>query len=96
MIAIWGFGFTDRDGSPDDCLSLLSDLKEQGFTVVGGVPTNWRTLDGDSKTDPKWTQVYHVSSEKEGTLGVVILRILLLLSFTHTRYKHYTLVFSLL
>jgi hypothetical protein len=27
-------------------------------TLVGGVPSNWRTLNGDSKTDAAWATVY--------------------------------------
>lgn len=58
VVAIWGFGFTDRPGTPQDALTVINHFKSAGFTVLGGVPTYWRTLDHDSKTDPAWATVY--------------------------------------
>jgi len=58
VLAIWGFGFTDRPGTPDDCLFLVNYFKSAGLTVMGGVPTYWRTLDRDSQTDPAWANAY--------------------------------------
>jgi hypothetical protein len=63
VLELWGFGFTDRPGSPGEIAALISDLKGgyQGLkaaALIGGVPTNWRTLDSDSKTDPSWAEVY--------------------------------------
>ncbi len=31
---------------------------EFGVTLLGGVPTHWRTLSGDSQSDPAWAAVY--------------------------------------
>ena len=59
VVAIWGFGFTDRPGTPQDALTVINQFKSAGFTVMGGVPTYWRTLNNDSQSDPAWTQVYH-------------------------------------
>jgi hypothetical protein len=58
VVAIWGLGFTDRPGTPTEAQTLLDFFRTNGCTVMGGVPTNWRTLDGDSKTDPAWAAVY--------------------------------------
>ncbi len=63
VIELWGFGFTDRPGSADEVLGLLNELKTgatglEAAMLIGGVPTNWRTLDGDSKSDPSWARVY--------------------------------------
>jgi hypothetical protein len=58
VVAIWGFGFTDRPGTPEDALVVISHFKSAGCTVMGGVPTNWRTLKGDSKTNAAWAAVY--------------------------------------
>ncbi len=63
LVGIWGMGFTDRPGTPAEAHELLDFFKnspEQRYraTVMGGVPTYWRTLDGDAKTDPAWTSVY--------------------------------------
>lgn len=58
VVAIWGFGFTDRPGTPQDALLVINQFKSAGFTVMGGVPTYWRTLTADSQTDPAWANVY--------------------------------------
>jgi hypothetical protein len=63
VLQIWGFGFSDRPGEPEAVAELLTELREgrsglPAVTLVGGVPTHWRTLDGDSKRDPAWAQVY--------------------------------------
>lgn len=63
VLELWGFGFTDRPGEPEEVKALLDDLKNgrnglAAATVIGGVPTNWRTLTGDSKPDLGWARVY--------------------------------------
>ena len=58
VVAIWGFGFTDRPGTPQDALTVINQFKSAGFTVMGGVPTYWRTLNNDSQSDPAWASVY--------------------------------------
>lgn len=63
VIGIWGFGLGDRPGDPGDVNALIRDLKQgsnglAAATVVGGVPTHWRTLTDDSKSDPRWANVY--------------------------------------
>jgi len=63
VLEIWGFGFTDRPGSPSEVASLIFDLKNgneglRAVTLIGGVPTCWRILEGDSKTDPEWAAIY--------------------------------------
>jgi hypothetical protein len=58
VVAVWGFGFTDRPGTPQDAQQVVDFFHTNGCSVMGGVPTNWRTLNGDSKTDPAWAAVY--------------------------------------
>ena len=63
VLQLWGFGFKDRPGAPAAVAKLINDLKlgrEEltGVTLIGGVPANWRTLDGDSQTDQGWAEVY--------------------------------------
>lgn len=58
VVAIWGLGFTDRPGTATDAQQIVAWFKAAGCTVMGGVPTNWRALTGDSKTDPLWGAVY--------------------------------------
>ena len=51
VVAIWGFGFGDRPGTPEQARQTISFFKAAGCTVVGGVPVNWRT-------DPAWSAVF--------------------------------------
>lgn len=56
VVAVWGFGFNDRRRyTVNEGLELVRFLKEDpkhgGCTVMLGVPTYWRTLDGDSIRD---------------------------------------------
>jgi hypothetical protein len=48
LLAIWGLGFTDRPGTASQASQLITYLKtgapvEYQATLLGGVPTNWRT-----------------------------------------------------
>ena len=58
VVAIWGFGFTDRPGTPEDAQTLINYFKTNGVTLMGGVPTYWRTLNNDSQTNAGWAAVY--------------------------------------
>lgn len=63
VLQLWGLGFGDRPGTPEEVSALIRDLKEgrnglQAVYLIGGVPTHWRTLSGDSKSDPGWARVY--------------------------------------
>ncbi len=58
VVAAWGFGFTSRTNTPDQALTIINFFKAAGCTVMGGVPTYWRTLTSDSQTDPSWAAAY--------------------------------------
>lgn len=63
VLELWGFGFGDRPGESNEVADLIGDLKNgrnglAAATVIGGVPTNWRTLTGDAKPDAAWAKVY--------------------------------------
>ncbi len=60
VVAIWGFGFNDGNhlSSPQQAQTVINWFKSQGVTVMGGVPTYWRTLTGDSYTNAAWMPVY--------------------------------------
>jgi len=63
VLAIWGLGFTEHPGTPQQAMELVNffennpDPKYQ-VTLMGGVPTSWRTLQNDSLTDPGWADFY--------------------------------------
>jgi hypothetical protein len=60
VVALWGFGFNDGNhlASPQQAQTVINWFKSQGVTVMGGVPTYWRTLQNDSYTNAAWTPVY--------------------------------------
>jgi hypothetical protein len=65
VLEIWGFGFSDRPGEAASVADLLNRLKTgaagmEAVTIMGGVPTNWRTLSSDSKSDPLWARTYRM------------------------------------
>lgn len=39
-------------------MQLITHFKALGLSVMGGVPTYWRQLKADAKTDPAWRDVY--------------------------------------
>jgi len=53
VVCIWGFGFNDGNHPWDaiTCGEVINWFKGQGCYVIGGVPTHWRTEDGDSRTN---------------------------------------------
>jgi len=52
LVAVWGVGFNDnRKYGLKEARAIVSGLKARGFSVMLGVPTHWRTLDGDTQAD---------------------------------------------
>ncbi len=58
VVAIWGFGFAGRPDSPQQAQQAIDWFKAAGCTVMGGLPTAWRTLTGDSQTNRAWSPVF--------------------------------------
>ncbi len=73
LLALWGLGFAGRPLTPADAEGLLDALdkaSEQialgpggvkvlgGVTVMGGLPSYWRTGQFDASSDPGWEQVW--------------------------------------
>lgn len=58
VVAVWGFGFDGRPDTPQDATNTINFFKSTGATVMGGVPTNWRTLNGDAQTNAAWAATY--------------------------------------
>lgn len=60
VVAIWGIGFKTRPGTPDEVIRLVQELKSKigGATLIGGVPTFWRSLSNDAKPDKNWITAY--------------------------------------
>lgn len=63
LLELWGFGFGDRPGAAPAVGELIAELKTgrgggPRVTLIGGVPTGWRTLGGDSKSEAAWAAVF--------------------------------------
>jgi hypothetical protein len=63
VLAIWGLGFTEHPGTPQQALELINFFEENPdpryrVTLMGGVPTWWRTLQNDALSDPAWADYY--------------------------------------
>lgn len=58
VVALWGFGFSGRSDTPAQALAAIHFFKAAGCTVVGGVPTFWRTLNHDAQTNAAWAQTF--------------------------------------
>jgi hypothetical protein len=59
VVAVWGFGFSGRPDTPDMGQQVINFFKAAGCTVMGGLPTYWRTLNNDAQTNTAWTPVFH-------------------------------------
>jgi hypothetical protein len=59
VVCIWGFGFNDSNHPWDapTCLSVINWFKSQGVYLIGGVPREWRTGTGGSRSG--YSSVYH-------------------------------------
>lgn len=63
VVELWGFGFPDRPGTPNEARALIEDLKSgkhglTAATVIGGVPSNWRVQSVDSSSGADWAATY--------------------------------------
>lgn len=63
VLGIWGLGFTHTGATADQAMELIeyfhsASPPQYRATLVGGTPTHWRTLSGDSKVDAAWAGVY--------------------------------------
>ncbi|HSU55551.1 MAG TPA: glycoside hydrolase family 71/99-like protein, partial [Candidatus Dormibacteraeota bacterium] len=55
----WGMGFNPGMAiTTNGAQAIIDYFRAAGCTVMGGVPANWRTLNGDSQTNSGWATVY--------------------------------------
>lgn len=59
VVGVWGFGFNDANHPWDapTCLDVITWFRNQGCYVMGGVPREWRTGTGGSRSG--YSGVYH-------------------------------------
>ncbi|MBT7865312.1 MAG: xylosidase/arabinosidase [Opitutales bacterium] len=65
LVSVWGVGFSDR-GKPreytlEECRDLVAFLKEDGCSVMLGVPTQWRDGGRDATTDPLFHEILEMA-----------------------------------
>jgi hypothetical protein len=62
VVLLWGLGFKDRPWSVEQAAKLVAffhdDPRYGAVYLIGGVDPFWRTLRGESRTEPGWTEVY--------------------------------------
>jgi hypothetical protein len=62
LVAVWGVGFNDgRDYTLAECRRLVEFLKEDGCSVMLGVPTGFRELNRDSVTNAALHEVLQLA-----------------------------------
>lgn len=61
VVAVWGFGFKDREVTVEEGLRLVRFLKEDrefgGACVMLGVPAGWRRQERDCIRHPQWEEL---------------------------------------
>ncbi|KAH7884090.1 hypothetical protein F5I97DRAFT_1813288 [Phlebopus sp. FC_14] len=61
VVALWGFGFNDRNHTPDLVRSITAFFRSStpgGVYLVAGVPGHWRTSTSDADRNPDFVQVW--------------------------------------
>jgi hypothetical protein len=59
-VVVWGLGFNDagHPATAATAAAVQALFAAAGVTLIGGVPTGWRTRTGDAQPDPAWDAVY--------------------------------------
>ena len=64
VVLLWGLGFRDRPWTPEQGEELIHFFKNDpqygGVYLIGGIDPHWRTLRGESRTEPEWAKVYRM------------------------------------
>jgi hypothetical protein len=63
LLGIWGLGFAGRPITPRDAEAFFDALTQAsmqsgGVTILGGVPSYWRTRERDASSDPGWDHLW--------------------------------------
>jgi hypothetical protein len=63
LLGIWGLGFAGRPLTPQQAETLFDALERRsalygGVTLLGGVPSYWRTRSRDASDNPGWLRVW--------------------------------------
>src|SRR5262249_49123635 len=66
VVSVWGIGLNESNHPPEDprvareFIDWFQSGAEERYraTYMGGTPSRWRTLNGDSRSDAAWSDVY--------------------------------------
>jgi hypothetical protein len=63
LLGLWGLGFRDRPLTPGGVRDFLTSITQistpqSGLTLMGGLPSGWRTGTGDAAGDPAWQAIW--------------------------------------
>jgi hypothetical protein len=58
VVGLWGLGFKERSTTSAQAADLIEFFRAEGATVLGGVPSRWRTLTADSHPEKEWANIY--------------------------------------
>ncbi|KAF8499017.1 hypothetical protein F5888DRAFT_1686884 [Russula emetica] len=61
VIALWGFGFNDRNHSPELVRAVTSFFRNStpgGAYIMAGAPAHWRTSDSDADRNPEFVNIW--------------------------------------
>jgi hypothetical protein len=62
VVLLWGLGFKDRNWTPEQARELIQFFKDDPkygrVYLIGGIDPLWRTLRGESRTEPEWIKIY--------------------------------------
>ena len=65
LVAVWGVGFNDgskpREYTLEECRHLVETLKQDGCSVMLGVPTGWLTFTRDAMKDERLHEVIQMA-----------------------------------
>ncbi|KAK7056928.1 hypothetical protein VNI00_002646 [Paramarasmius palmivorus] len=61
VVCLWGFGFAARNHDPDVVKVIVSYIRKTtpgGAYIIAGVPSHWRTSDGDADPNPEFLDLW--------------------------------------
>ena len=62
VIALWGFGFSDRGHDPAVVRRIVQQIRSVtpgGAYIMAGTPTHWQTSTGDADPNPEFLDVWY-------------------------------------
>ncbi|ESK95731.1 xylosidase arabinosidase [Moniliophthora roreri MCA 2997] len=61
VVCLWGFGFASTNHDPDTVRAVVSHIRRTipgGAYIIAGVPSHWRTSNGDADPSPEFLDLW--------------------------------------